>query len=46
MGEPGGSVFVIDQDGKVAYSESPLQCVDPSSYSDLKQAVQAARQVK
>jgi peroxiredoxin Q/BCP len=45
-GRARSSVFVIDKNGKVAYTNLRFNAGDPSSYSDLKQAVQAARKVK
>src|SRR6185436_2351538 len=40
------TVYVIDKNGRVAYRDLRFNAVDPSSYSALKQAVQAALKVK
>jgi peroxiredoxin Q/BCP len=40
------TVYVIDKSGRVAYRDLRFNAVDPSSYSDLKQAVQAALKAK
>jgi peroxiredoxin Q/BCP len=40
------TAFVIDKNGRVAYTNLRFNALDPSSYSDLKQAIQAARKVK
>ena len=40
------TVYVIDKNGRVAYRDLRFNAVDPSSYSDLKQAVQAALKAK
>ena len=40
------TVYVIDKGGRVAYRDLRFNAVDPSSYSDLKQAVQAALKAK
>jgi peroxiredoxin Q/BCP len=38
------SVYLIDRNGKVAYSNLRFNALDPTSYSELKKAVQSARQ--
>lgn len=38
------TVYVIDPAGKVSYSNLRFNALDPGSYSDLKKAVQSARQ--
>lgn len=38
------SVYLIGRDGKVAYSNLRFNALDPGSYSELKKAVESARQ--